>query len=39
MIRVQEGDGQLKVEGGLYYAWRGGGGDGFKNDDDEWICL
>lgn len=38
MITVQEGDGKLKVEGGLCYAWRGVGC--FDNDDDdEWICL
>jgi hypothetical protein len=37
MITVQEGDGKLKVEGGLCYAWRGGGFD--NDDDDEWICL
>jgi hypothetical protein len=37
MITIQERDRKLKVEGGLYYAWRGGGG--FDYDDDEWTCL
>jgi hypothetical protein len=39
MITLQDADGKLKVEGGFCYAWRGGGGDFYNDDDNEWICL
>jgi hypothetical protein len=35
MIIGQERDGKLKAEGGMCYAWRGGGGFDDYDDDDE----